>query len=504
MAQPIKIISLTSPAFQGLNTQDSPIEDNPQTASVADNLVVDSFGRLGARKGLDLLTTDNTLLGTDRPHVIHEYEDALGATAVFSVANAKILKGTTTLTDVTPVSYTITDPHFAIVNFNDSAYFFNQNHEPLVYDTTNGLRTMTSISGASVSPPEGKIALSAFSRLWVSGIAGEPNMIYWSDLLIGHVWDSGTAGFYNMDKAWPDGSDVVTGLASWNGRLIVFGRNSIVIFKDAFSASTIAIEDTITGIGCIATNTIQYAGTDLLFLSARGVMSLGRTIQEKSAPLNDVSKNVRDELQRYVASETEEIYAAYSAVNSFYLLSLPDNNLVYCFDTRGLLQNGAYRTTRWTTTRHYCFTSLQDDTLLVGNENGISKYDGYLDNDATYTVRYESNFLSFGSNTTIKFLKKVVPTLIGGAGLTATIKWGYGFSDSFRSQTLTLNDGSIAYFNEDEFEAAEFNSGSIAQTVRLNATGSGNLIKIGLEAVIDDAPLSLQEFNLHATVGRTY
>lgn len=505
MAQPLQNISIAAPAFKGLNTQDSPLSGDPQYASVADNVVIDSYGRIGSRRGLTLLTEDATELGSDRPHSIHEYEDAAGNLKVFSVANSKILSGTTTLVDETPASYTIADPHFQIVNFNDNCYFFNDAHEPLVYNTTLGAVTkMSDVSGYTGSAPQGSAVLSAFGRLWVGGISSEPNMVYWSDLLVGHAWSGGSTGSLNLDKVWPDGSDRVVALAAWNNFLVIFGKHSIVIYQGAYDPATMSLVDTISGIGCVARNTVKGTGSDLLFLSARGVMSLGRTIQEKSAPLRDVSMNIRDDLISLWKLQDEEIYSCYSERYGFYLLVLPTNSVVYCFDVRAPLDNGAFRVTRWTTDKHYSFAVRQDDTILVGNSSGISTYSGYLDNGEEYTMRYYSNPLAFGDPSHIKFLKKINPTLIGGATTTFSVKWAYDFGSDFKAQTYTLGGSTIAYYNESEYNDAEYTAGTQVSAPKINCTGSGNLVTIGLEASISGAPLSIQEFNIQATMGRTY
>ena len=70
------------------------------------------------------------------------------------------------------------------------------------------------------------------------------------------------------------------------------------------AAATIFLKDTIEGVGCIERDSVQSTGNDLLFLSNRGVMSLGRLIQEKSLPLRDVSKNVRTDLMALVQFES--------------------------------------------------------------------------------------------------------------------------------------------------------------------------------------------------------
>ena len=51
MSQPQQNISIQAPAFQGINSEESPLIQDATFASRANNAVVDEFGRLGARKG---------------------------------------------------------------------------------------------------------------------------------------------------------------------------------------------------------------------------------------------------------------------------------------------------------------------------------------------------------------------------------------------------------------------------------------------------------------------
>ena len=51
MAQALQNIAIQAPAFQGINTEDSPLAQDPTFSQRADNAVLDSLGRLGARKG---------------------------------------------------------------------------------------------------------------------------------------------------------------------------------------------------------------------------------------------------------------------------------------------------------------------------------------------------------------------------------------------------------------------------------------------------------------------
>ena len=119
MAQQLQNISIRAPAFKGLNTQDSPIDGDPSFASIADNCVIDKYGRIGARKGFDVLTTSVTALGGEEIRSLGFFEDNDGNTEVFSAGNNKIFKGTTTLTDITPASYTITGNDWKMAAFNN-------------------------------------------------------------------------------------------------------------------------------------------------------------------------------------------------------------------------------------------------------------------------------------------------------------------------------------------------------------------------------------------------
>jgi len=80
MAQQLQNLTLSAPAFFGINTQDSPIDLDPNFASIADNCVIDTYGRIGARKGFSYVTTNGSeVLGTSRGiESIFEYIDQSG------------------------------------------------------------------------------------------------------------------------------------------------------------------------------------------------------------------------------------------------------------------------------------------------------------------------------------------------------------------------------------------------------------------------------------------
>ena len=98
MAAPLQSVSLLSPGFLGLNTQDAKVGLDSGYATRANNCIIDQFGRLGSRQGYSLLTTDRgTLTANAYIESLFEFTDNTGSTEILSAGNGKLFNGTTTL-----------------------------------------------------------------------------------------------------------------------------------------------------------------------------------------------------------------------------------------------------------------------------------------------------------------------------------------------------------------------------------------------------------------------
>ena len=521
MAQPLQTINLVAPGFKGVNTEDSPIAEDFSFADIADNAVIDKRGRIASRKGIDLFTADRTPLGDSYATQIHHFYDDAGNEEIFVTGNNKIFKSTTnadpddTLSDVTPAGYTINGNNWKMVNFNDKAYFFQRGLEPLVYDDATGLRTFGTATG---SPTDTALfcneALAAYGRLFVVDSDTNTQTIYWSDLLIGTDFTGGSSGSIDVSEAWPDGYDEVRALVAHNNTLIILGKHSIIVYAEASSPATMALSDTVSGVGCICRNSVQSIGTDVLFMSQDGLRSFGRTIQEKSLPISDLSLNVKTELISIIDNRSCQTASVYSPENSFYLITFPDQQMTYCFDLKGRLENNAYRVTRWSGSPFKTYERKNTDgSLLVGTKDGMGKYSGYSDefNEAgtivpkSYLFRYYSPGLTFGDPSKLKFLKKLRPTLVGANSATVFVKWAYDFGTTFASTEFTVGNQTSYNYNKptSEYTVAEYTGGSTVSRPPVNTTGSGSVITIGLESEINGFALSLQEINVLALIGKT-
>ena len=511
MAQELRSINLVAPAFKGINTEDSPLAQDPSFAEIADNAVIDKRGRIAARKGHDVITTNKTALGTESIRAIREFRDESGNNKIFSVGNNKILSGTTTLVDETPGGYTITADNWKMVDFNNNVYFFQRGYQPLVYSNSSGaVQTLSSISGAAgvTSAIYGNEVLAAYGRLWTADFSSNKSTVYWSDLLIGHDWSGGTSGSIDISKVWPDGYDEIVALAAHNGLLIIFGQHSIVVYEGAQAPATMALADTVAGIGCVDRDTVQYTGTDVIFLSHTGLRSFGRTIREKSMPISTLSKTITKDIISLIQDEVSFFRSVYSPEENFYLLTFVGQETTFCFDVRGTLEDGSFRVTRWPGSVFTAYERLTNGTLYIGTTNGISEYKGYSDNGVKYRFKYFSPSLTFGDPSRLKILKKIKPTLVGANSATVFMKFAYDFGTSFSTTEFTVGNQQPAFYNVNEFGAnsnplSEFTGGELTNQRSLNAAGNGTSVVVGLESDINGFALSLQEINLLALIGKT-
>ena len=508
MAQQLQNITVAAPGFAGLNTQDSPIGIDPSFASVADNCVIDKLGRIGARKGWEEVSTNgSSVLGTSRGiETVYEFIDNSGDKRIISAGNNKLFTGTTTLTDATPTGYTPTANNWKAVTLNNHVYLFQRDHE-YVLGTDHGgsfvLEEHSAHSHATGTAPEANEVLAAYGRLWAADITGNKHTVYWSDLLNGHHWTGGTSGSLDVTTVWPTGFDEITALAAHNGFLIIFGKKSILVYSGASSPASMTLTDTVEGVGCIARDSVQHTGTDILFLSETGVRSFGRTIQEKSMPMRDISKNVRTDLLNLVSLQTNPIKSLYSSEEAFYLLTLPDSNTVYCFDMRTALPDGSQRATTWSGMYPLSFAVLEGGEIYIGISSGIVEYKGYMDGAVKYEMRYFSNPMDFGNTSNLKFLKKFNMTIIGGQNTPTTLNWGYDYTANYTKQAFTFGSSNIGEYGVSEYNTtAEYTSSILINTPKVNTSGSGEVVTIGIEAEVNGAAFSIQKIDIHALLGR--
>lgn len=548
MASQLQTASIAAPGFYGLNTQESSITLSSGFALRAQNCVIDKYGRIGARRGwTPVNTTVNTDLGSANPVEFLFEVVTSGGTEVLSAGNNKLFVGTTTMTTKTVrnadnsgnATYTITANNWQgaalsygdVSDFQPHVYLAQADHPMLVWhelpvsgggfnDHDSGTFGFQRVGDDARLPPNHTTStfmpswvLSAYGRIWCGGIAGDTQTVYFSDLLAGTDFKNGSAGYLNLQEVLPNGDPVVAA-AAHNGYIIFFGKKNTAIYANPLDTAALTLVEVLNNVGCIARDSVQSLGTDILFLSDAGVRSLQRVIQEKSLPMRDISKNVRDDLMTAVSSETDlaKIKSIYYERDAIYLLTLPTTKFVYCFDTRAPLQDGAMRVTVWDSIEPKSFFVTQSKDLLLGKPGYIGKYSGHSDNEAPFRLQYYTNYFDFENSTGLKILKKIGWVLLGGANQTVIIKWGFDYNDNYQSTSYKLETGTVFEYNNStiddipgstEYNIAEYNAGLGLDRFNINASGSGTVLQLGLEADIDGYSLSIQKIDVGLKQGKT-
>jgi len=504
-AKPLQPLVLDSIGIYGLNRQSSPASLPPQYLTTANNVMLDDKGRLTTRKGIQQVTnlisssaTANTLIVKS----LGEYKNAAGATTVFAGAGANIYKMNTATAPYTLTAQsfsggtTKTDGNWQFTNFNNNFYGAQKANKPVNFNGTTWL-DLEDVSG--YSSPTGvntftpSCLLGDFGRLWAADIGETRDVVYYSDLLIGHKFatvgngDGATGGgSLDLKKVWS--GDVITAMASFQGKLIIFGKNNIVIFQGPWDVATsvtqssFTLQEVIEGVGCIARDSVQLIGDDIVFLSASGVRSLGRTIQQDTMPLTDLSLAIKDEIRTNIlTTNLSSVKAQYDLSTGSYILGFPDRNIVYVFDFKASTPEGAPRITTWNFANQKNPNSFlsTDDFLYCGlgdltYAGRIATYSGYfdvekvilanvnqatcinagntwdatgsgtcwVDVDNTYQADFKTTWLDFDQPGISKFLKRFLAIWSGGKNMNMTLNWYRDYSQVASSANFTLDPSS--------------------------------------------------------------
>ena len=353
MAQRVRQVGIRGPGFEGLNTELSPINGDPEFALVADNCVVDQIGRLTSRNAFadylafegknnaEIVKIKSHIIDTNALHGTHDETPAfvyregdveevilpnklpVGQGKRLPVYRGRSLEITGTATygvamekdgaieDLTlPVGYDVDLLTAELVTYKDELYLFAKGRPFLKLDgdTFEPVDAeVKDLNGDTVTGIDGDVAISAYGRLWVTGVDNDYHTIYYSSLLDETQWydasdtdgsTGNTGGFIDVREYWPVDSDTIVGIHAHNGFLFVFGRNSILIYANADAADPagedgIRLQDAISNVGLVRRDAVCNIGTDVLFVDESGVRSMGRVIQEKSTPIGEPSLNIR-------------------------------------------------------------------------------------------------------------------------------------------------------------------------------------------------------------------
>lgn len=444
---------------------------------------------------------------------IGELVQSDGTTALFGHAGTALYVSTddgSTWSDITGTATPTAGAVTAFHNFNDKIVALQAGQAPALSDGTSF------VAVTDVNAPLGLVGCSAFGRMWIAAANGHD--LRYSALLDATDWTSTDSGVLDLWNVWP-GNDTITAVVQFNGALVVFGRRCIVVWTDGAGSAlgidpvSMYVVDVIQGVGCISQFSVQHVDGDLWFLSEFGLQSLGRLIQEKSNPIENLSKNVQGSLQAAVELTPEaNIRSAYSPRDRVYLLSLPsggtsETGRCHVFDTRQRLPDGAARCVgTWTlvpnaiVVRKNGEVGMQVFSTVSAN---YGTYDGQLDDTYTYVLDYESGWMDLTQQGYLIFPKRYSGVFFSDNDITVNFKYALDFSDSFITKSKSfVGAGAAAEWGEAEWNVGEFGGGVSLHSGQVTGARSGEYIKLGLTCTINNTIMAVQQLDIFCKVGR--
>ncbi len=560
MSKPISPLVLDSIGVHGLNRQASPSSLEHQWLTTANNIMLDDRGRITSRKGIKQIT-DTIGASSSNNYIVKslgEFRSSTGSATIFAGSNDKIYKlnvGNTPNTldaqSFTGTPQTLTDGNWEFCNFNDKFYGVQASHKPIYYDGTNWMDLedasgFSAPSGVTTFNPTS--CLGGFGRLWAGGISEANDVVYYSDTLIGHKFQTGAAGYVDMKTVWA--GDQIIALANFMGKLVIFGKRNIAIYNnpDDPSSADFALDEVVRGVGCVARDSVQALGDDIIFLSNSGVRSLRRTMENGKMPLTDLSVNVKDEITTHIVNaDMAQVKGQYCLCGGYYALSFPDRNITYVFDFKGGTGD-APRVTTWnfeTKKTPKALLSTTDGIMYMGLGNSdyagrVATYDGYNDVEksdvtATYTTSsacttaghtwestnskcwettnntYQADFktvwLDFGYPSRAKLLKRFLAVISGGKNMSVTMNWYRDYSVSSDSSSFTLSPiaSGTSYLwggATSLYGAAKFAPAFQPAEYKLSLSKSAKVLRMEMKGTVNGFKASLQQMIIWAKQGK--
>jgi hypothetical protein len=560
MAAPIQPLVLDSIGIYGLNKQSSPSSLEPQWLTEADNVMLDDKGNVTTRKGIRQIT-DLIGASSSNSYIVKslgEFRNSTGSSTIFAGSNDKIYKMNTSNTPYTldaqtftGTPQTLTDGNWEFCNFNDKFYGVQSSHTPIYYDGTNWM-DLADASGFSapsgVTTFDPTSCLGGFGRLWVGGVAEANDVVYYSDTLIGHKFQTGAAGYVDMKTVWA--GDQVTALASFMGKLVIFGKRNIAVYNspDDPSASTFELDEVIRGVGCVARDSVQALGDDIIFLSNSGVRSLQRTMVKDKMPLMDLSLNIKDEITTHIVSaDMAQVKGQYCLCGGYYALSFPDRNITYVFDFKGGTGD-APRITTWnfsTSKAPRSLLSTTDGVMYIGGgysdyKGRVSTYTDYYDvektdvtttyttssacttaghvwestnskcwetTNSTYQADFKTVWLDFGDPSRAKLLKRFLAIISGGKNMDVTMNWyrDYKVTADSGSFTLSPTASGTSYLwggSTSLYGAAKYAPAFQPAEYKLSLSKSAKVLRMEMKGTVNGFKASLQQMIIWAKQGK--
>lgn len=84
-----------------------------------------------------------------------------------------------------------------------------------------------------------------------------------------------------------------------------------------------------------------------------------------------------------------------------------------------------------------------------------------------------------------------------------SIKYGFDYGNTFYSRNYSLGDTSVAEYGIAEYGIANYTAGAVFDNKSIQASGTGNVLQLGVETMVEGVAISIQKIDCYVKAGRT-
>lgn len=384
--------------FRGTDNTRHSTELQDGFAADLQNAELTTIGKLTSRRGFSTVANDTG----DATRIVgmSEFNPEGGTHKLIRVVGQKFefWTGSGNWTSVS-TPFTLTDDLITdIVVANNRAFMFNGTDNVYSYDGS----TLTDEGNTSTDVPRGTHAIWAGNRLFVTGNASEPSIVWYSDSLAPQTFNrTGNRLSINVGENYP-----IRGIVKFREfEILVFKTRGIYLvdISDA-TPSNWTITPLDIRFGCIAKRSIAQVGLDIWFLGNDGhIRSVRRNEQNKlvgaDVPVSEPIQEWIDDINMAAVSNAHAVY-----FDNMYILFVPIGgsstiNVAYVYDfiTQGWVKwtNMSFLSTAISTVQ-----ATDEERLFAGSSGADSQIyrllNGQSDDGTAISVTVETPRIDHG------------------------------------------------------------------------------------------------------------
>lgn len=336
------------------------------------------------------------------------------------------------------------------------------------------------------------------NRMWAIG--SDRLTAYFSDLLLPKDFTGTGAGFLDFRYVIPEGDELLD-ICSTLNYIVFFFRNHIVVYAgtDPTSGGDFTIYQNLSGIGVVATNCVVQVGSDLMFLTPRGVKGLAQVINAGALNVNNVSSAIDADIIAAIADNTSGVYAS-AHYQKYGLVMFLIGTTIFVFNYQQKAWSRIVIPSANDISKVLSMFTAQDGSLYMGGYDYLFQFD-----PAVSTLNFNGQAPSYRwtgpmwKTTTAEsmFFSELLMRLASTAAVNLTIKVrAVGFDTGYEDQSA---------FNEQVIQVPAITTNDVVLNfARIPLFGAGRYIQIDITEspnYADNSDVEICSAEIHGELG---